>query len=225
MILKRIEGERFSEVLPAWRGETVALIAGGPSLTQDQIDQVREAKIKCIVVNDSYLRAPFADLLYFADSHWWTWQREGKIKPGYTLADWNNFKGQRCTIQNSGANVTDESVHMLRNRDFPIHGVGLSKDPRVLVTGRNSGFQAFNLAILSGVKRILLLGYDAKKAEDGKTHWHAGHPIHTPDAAYDLYRKAFSTVENEVAAMGIKVFNCSTYSTIGFPKSTVAQAI
>jgi len=38
-------------------------------------------KVRCIIINDAYLLAPFADILYFADSHWWKWQTTGTAKP------------------------------------------------------------------------------------------------------------------------------------------------
>lgn len=235
-ILRRLPAERFSEVLPAWQGATVVLVGGGPSLTLAQVALVAEAHaagaVRVIAVNDVYLWIPWAEVLYGADSHWWGWQIEGVAKPvlGLSAAQvrerFRAFAGQKCTIQNSGENVADDAVHMLRNLKHPLHSQGLSLDPRYLATGRNSGYQALNLAVLAGAKTIVLLGFDGRPAVDGKTHWSGGHPRPTPAAAYEEYRRAFSAGESAIAAAGVRVINASPGSAIdSFPKMELEQAL
>lgn len=229
MILRRLPDSRFSEVLPEWAGETVVLLGAGPSLTMEQIRIAQAAntggKARCIAVNDTYLVAAWADVHYAADAHWHRWHTEGVAKPVLGLsADqvremWAAFPGQKCTIENSGATVADDAVHMLKNRDHPDRGFGLSTDSRVLVTGRNSGFQALNLAVLAGAKRIILLGFDGQPAANGASHFSGGHSRPTPPAAYPLYRQAMSAAENALVALGVEVLNCSPGSAIdSFPK-------
>ncbi len=235
MILKRLEASRFSEVLPAWSGHTAVIIAGGPSLTHSDVHRVREAHatckdVRCIVVNDAYLLTPWADVHYAADSHWHKWHTDGIARLEYTpmqvAALWAEFAGQKCTIENSGANVEDDTVHMLRNKTFPNHSNGLSLDPQALVTGRNSGFQALNLAVLAGAKRVILLGFDGQPARDGKAHWFGNHPRPTPEAAYPLYRQAMSAAENALLEAGVEVINCSPGSAIdAFPKRSLEQEL
>jgi hypothetical protein len=234
MILKRLDASRFSTVLPTWVGDTVVIIGGGPSLTPADVVLVQAAHtrgdVHCIVVNDAYLLAPWADVHYAADSHWHKWHTDGIARAGYTAeqvaALWANFAGQKCSIQNSGGNITDHAVHMLRNKDFPNHGVGLSLDPQALVTGRNSGFQALNLAVLAGAKRILLLGFDGQVAKDGKQHWFGDHPRPTPPAVYPLYRQAMSAAEHALQAQGVEVINCSPGSAIdSFPKMALEAVL
>lgn len=236
MILQRNASDRFSHVLSAWQGETAVLFGGGPSLTPDQVTRVevahRAGKARVIAVNDAYLWAPFADVHYAADAHWHRWHCEGVAKSALGLsadqvrAHWAAFAGEKCTIENSGATVTDDAVHMLRNRDHPNRGVGLSLDPTMLVTGRNSGFQALNLAVLAGASRIILLGYDGQPDRDGKTHWSGGHLRPTPQAAYPLYLQAMSAAENEIEAAGVLVLNCSPGSAINsFPRAVLEEAL
>lgn len=229
MILRRLENSRFSEIVPEWVGQTVVLLGAGPSLTTEQIEDVAEAhareRIKCIAVNDCYLVAPWAEVNYFADSHWWKWHVTGIEKPMLGLSaeqvrqQFASFAGQKCSIQNSGANIEDEAVHMLRNSDFPNHGVGLSSDPQCLVTGRNSGFQALNMAVLAGSTRIILLGFDGKPSAEGLAHFFGEHPRPTPVAAYQYYRQAMSAAEKALKDLDVEVFNCSPGSAIDtFPK-------
>lgn len=236
MILKRNDNDRFSRVSRHWDGEAVAILGAGPSITFDQIERIRAAhaagEIRCIAVNDTYLWAPWADVHYAADSHWHKWHTQGIEKPLLGMSAeqvrilWSGFKGQKCTIENSGANVTDEAVHMLRNKTHPNHGVGLSLDPSSLVTGRNSGFQALNLAVLAGATTILLLGFDGKVSTEGKSHFFGAHPRPTPEAVYPYYRQAMSAAENALIDAGVTVLNCSPGSAIdSFKKVTIEEVI
>lgn len=235
-VLQRIQGERFSEVLPAWRGRTVVIIGSGPSLTSQQVEMVRIAheagEVQAVAVNDAYLLAPWADLHYAADAHWHKWHTEGIPKPalGMTADEvrsrWLGFAGEKCTIKHTGEFLEDQAVHVLRNRDFPNQGQGLSRDPRFLVTGRHSGFQAVNLASLAGAARELLLGFDGQPARDGKTHFFGEHPRPTPQAAYEYYRRAFSAAEAGLIEAGVQVLNCSPGSAIdSFEKTTLEDAL
>ena len=235
MILRRLPGSRFSEVLRAWEGETAVLLGGGPSLTQEQVETVRQAhqegRCRTIAVNDAYLLAQWADVCYFADSKWWNWQIAGVAKPTIGLTGdevrqrfWS-FAGQKCSIQASGGNITDEAVHIMRNRDYPVHGNVLSDDSHFLATGRNSSYQALNLAILAGAKTVILLGVDGQKSPDGKTHWHGSHERPTPEGAYAAYRRAFSEAAQAVAAAGVRVINASPSSAVGFERMDIADAL
>lgn len=228
--------DRFSTVLSGWAGKTAILLGGGPSLTLEHVEIARQAcgagRCKAIAVNDAYLLAPWADVLYAADSAWWEWIAAGSDKPALNLTAeqvrerFEAFPGERCTIQNSGANVTDAGVHMLRNKNFPNHSNELSNDPSALATGRNSAFQSVNLAILAGAKTIILLGIDGRPAKDGRTHWSGGHPRPTPPAAYEEYRRAWSAGEAAIKAAGVRVINASPGTFIDtFQKLALTEAL
>lgn len=216
---------------------TVAALAGGPSLTPQAFEMVRAAReadrLRVIAINDSYLLAPWADVHYAADAKWHRWHTDGIAKPALGLrpedvrARWAAFMGQKCTIQPSEKYVPD-SVHVMRNRDHPYYGKGLSLDPDYLVTGKHGGFQVLNLAILAGATRILLLGYDASNSQAGARHWHGSHPIETdsPEQRYQTFRQSFIDSQHEIAATGVAVLNCSPTSRIDtFPKIDLATAL
>ena len=221
-ILRRPAAGTLSEVAREWIGATAVLIGGGPSLTREQVAQVelvREQRraLRVIAVNDAYRLAPFADICYFADSEWWGWHKD---RP-----DFQAFTGQKCSISDSGGNIKDPAVHILRNANGRGHSFGLSLDPKQIVTGSNSGYQALNIAVLAGAKTILLLGFDAREPT-GKTHWFGDHPKREPIAAYAEYRKAFSAGERAILAAGVKVVNCSPGSAIdSFPKMDLEDAL
>ncbi len=236
MILERVKGERFSRVLPLWQDFAAVLIAGGPSLTREQVDLVRDAreadKVRVVTVNDGYLIAPWSELNYAADAKWYAWHAAGVEKPalGLTAEDvrlrWRAYGGERCSIAWGNDTIADERVHVLRNmHDDTNHGTGLSRDPGRLVTGRNSGFQALNLAVLAGAKKVILLGYDGQPGPNGLTHWHGGHPKPS-SGIYDLMRQAFSAAEHDLEAAGVHVVNCSPGSAFNsFPKADLAETL
>lgn len=235
MILERLAGSRYSRVLPAWRGLAAVLIGGGPSLTADQVEAVRVARmaerVRVVVVNDAYLLAPWADVHYAADGKWHAWHEAGIPKPALGLsaeqvrARWAAFPGQKASIEWGGERVGDERVHVLKNLHDSCHAYGLSTNAERLVTGRHSGFQALNLAVLAGASRVILLGYDGAPGADGATHWHGGHPKASA-GIYDKIRASFSAVERELEAAGVAVVNCSPGSAINsFPKASIAEAL
>lgn len=241
MILRRLPDSRFSVVERGWLGGTAVVIGGGPSLTPEQVELVRLSKHEggvtgVIAVNDAYLMAPWADILYGADVRWWQWQEKGIPRPliGLTaeqaLIAYRAFPGQRCSIQHGdplvGTQITDDAVHLLRNKNFPDHGLGLSIDQGALVTGRNSGFQALNLATLAGVKRVLLLGIDGRFGVDGRSHWFGEHPSPMQPEVYEAMRKAFSAAEAAIIEIGVEVINCSPGSGIdSFPKQRLEECL
>ena len=244
MILERLAGERYSRVLPLWRDLTVAILGGGPSLTAAQFEAVGAARaadrLRAIAVNDSYLLAPWADIHYAADAKWHAWHTAGVDKPALGLAAaevkarWQAFPGLRCTIAWGDEYPhgvpheidRDARVHILRPLHGSVHGVGLSRDAGALVTGRNSGFQALNLAVLAGARRILLLGFDGAPAADGSTHWHGGHKSPSGPSIYKHFRAAMTAVEGDLAAIGVEVLNCSPGSAINsFPKVPLEEAL
>jgi hypothetical protein len=235
MILRRLPDSRFSEVLPAWKGGTVALLGGGPSLTMEQVELVREAHatgpLHCIAVNDSYLAAPWADVLYAADAKWHAWHTQGIPKPAIGLSAedvarrFREFAGQKCSIATQQNRITDDATHVLKNKHGNNHGSGVSLDPQYIVTGTHSGHQALNVAILAGAAKLLLLGFDGK-ALDGRTHWHGGHPETTPASDYASRARAWTMSQHEIKATGVLIINCSLQSSIGlFEKMPLEQAL
>jgi ADP-heptose:LPS heptosyltransferase len=213
--------DRFSVVNRAWAGGAVVVIGGGPSLTAAQVEIVRDAwcaeKVHVIAVNDAYLLAPWADVNYFADSEWWGWHTAGVARPkiGLTAKQVRErfaaFAGQKCSISESGGNITDPAVHMIRNGGTS----GLSLDPEKICTGSNSGFQALNLAILAGAKTIILIGFDAKEPPAGEpTHWFGDHPRRETNAVFPVFRDAFKAAAGAIREAGVIVLNCSPGSAI-----------
>ena len=93
----------------------------------------------------------------------------------------------------------------------------MSKDPETVVTGKNSGYAAVNLAYHLGAERILLLGFDMKMRGDSR-HWFGAHPdgmeVHSN---YAMFIAAFKTIHP--AAYGLEIWNVTRDTALDcFPR-------
>jgi hypothetical protein len=179
-----------------WPDSTIACLASGPSLTQADVDFVRTKVDAVIAVNDAYRLAPWADVLYACDAKWWTW-RKGVPE----------FTGLRYTLQAQACKFPN--VQLLRQTG----PAGLELDPTGVRTGKNSGYQAINLAVHLGAKRIILLGYDMRG-----NHFFGSHPDGSrPPFAYCIPK--FKTLLEPLRALGVEVINCTRKTALdAFPR-------
>lgn len=130
------------------------------------------------------------------------------------------FKGLRVTLENLTLQA-DLAVESLR--DYGPTDMSPNNDG--VTNGRNSGYQALQMAVWLGAKRIFLLGYDMKE-QDGRAHWHAEHPIPTPGNIYGSMLECFNGIAPELKNRGIEVINCSPDSALKcFPKMPIAEAL
>jgi hypothetical protein len=180
----------------SWPGETAVCIASGPSLTAEDVGYVR-GKARSIVVNTTYRLAPWADVLYAADARWWIWHKGAM-----------DFPGLKFSV---GTPPSQYGVTRLKAAGEP----GLSLDPGALCTGMNGGYQAINLAVLFGVVRIVLLGYDLQLGPAKEEHWHGPHNPRSIVAPSLLeqklarFRAAFTALVAPLNAAGIAIVNCT----------------
>lgn len=199
----------ISKIEPIWKGETVFIIGGGPSLADFNWSSLTGRKT--ITINKSLLSYPNADILYWTDSRVYTWMKK----------EIDDFKGLKYTIRDNRAYAGD--VKILRKGDK----FGLDESKDTLSHGNNSGYAAINLAYHLGVKRIILLGYDM--GNDGKRgHFHSGYPV--PVTGDNIYRDQFIPGFNILADLlkqkGIEVYNASTRSALtAWPKITIEKAL
>lgn len=198
----------YACVNPEWRDQTVVCIASGPSLTATDVDHCR-GRARVIAIKDAVRLAPWADVLYGcgADTGQWWARNEDRVQA---------FKGRRFSLDPKAARWADV---LKQGQDF-----GLSLDPSTLCTGRNSGYQAINLAVLYGAARILLLGYDMQRT-NGATHFHGDHAWH-PQMPFDRYLTAFETIVAPLKKAGVTVINCSRATALTvFQRMTIQEAL
>ena len=192
-----------------WPGDTFVCLGSGPSLTQDDVDACR-GRARVIAIKNTVTMAPWADVLYGAgaDANGQTWwHREG---PRLT------FPGLRYTLDHEARHWA--SV-LRRDREM-----GLSSDPGKLCLGYHSGYQAINLAVHLGARRIVLLGYDIQKT-GGKDHFFGAHPHKNPPP-YDLFMSRFPSIVEPLEARGISVVNASRETALTiFPRLPIDEAL
>ena len=216
----------YWEVTKTWPGETVAILAGGSSLTQAQVDRVLDG-CRTIAINRAGLKGPRkgtadwitasrADWLWACDAdRFWAWHPEAV-----------EFPGRKIVVRGCGplapaywrqlAELRAKDVDVIRHssREYPCTArhEGASPDPAI-VRGDNSTFQILSVIAHTGVRTVLLLGLDMKG-----NHWHNGYrDIGAPD--YSLMAPRFRSLTDPLARAGVAVFNCSLNSAVdAFPK-------
>lgn len=199
---------------PDWTGQVGAVIAAGASATAEDAAKLR-GLARVIAVNCSHRLAPWADALYAADAAWWWQYPEGRL-----------FAGLKITAEARAVKLNGTQLVGIK-RAAPggraEHRFVLD-EPGVVGHGGHSGFQAINLLLQFGVRRILLLGMDL-----GGENWHGRHaePLKTTTPQkYAVLRQRLDAQAPLLASIGAEVVNCSAVSTLtAYPKMGVDEAL
>lgn len=207
-----------------WSGETAVILASGPSMTAELAASVR-GRARAIAVNNQGIPtenaagelvpafAPWADVLYAADLHFWNHNRAAALA----------FAGMKVTIQGAFPKLQHfehPAVHVLQNAGPH----GFDDRPTHLRTGRNSGYQAVHLAAHFGATRILLLGFDMK-GELGRQHWF-GEPKWRKQhqVPFSLFCREFAIGAPHFKARGVTIINCTPGSALTFTDAESGEA-
>lgn len=200
-----------------WPGATIVCLGSGPSLTPEDIHAIgcyRHARnLRVIAVNTTYQLAPWADVLYAPDEKWWAWHGanvsrvyQGSLK--FTLS-------QEEYAERAGAQRLDWRS-----------GGGLSLDPRRVMTGGHGGYQAINLSVHLGARRIILLGYDLQAdTQHGHDHVHHPHPDRSV-VPYEQWRSIYETLIPALDAIDVEIVNCSRATAItALPRASLEEVL
>lgn len=191
------------------KNETVVIIGGGPSLTEKDVRYVEKSGVDTIGVNDAYRICSRLNYLYACDRRWWHhhYTRVGDL-PQYKYS--LEKVGYQDVIQ-----MKDDGIE------------GLSFEWPKLKNGKNSGYQAINLAILLGYNNIILLGYDMQHT-GGKVHWFGDHPKPLNNAPIGRC-KAWIEYYNDMAKLlpeHVKVINATRETALTcFPQMSLKEAL
>jgi len=192
-----------------WPGETVVCLGTGPSLTRADVEAC-QGRAKVIAIKHAIAWAPWADAIYSCgqDSGQW-WQRTGP-----SLVD---YSGLRYTLDPAAA----PWAQVLKNTGF----LGLESDPSGLRTGKNSGYQAINLAAHLGAARIVLLGYDMQPNAKDQDHFFGQH-WHKSRVPFRAFVELFASLVAPLEALGIRILNASRATALTcFPRVTLQEAL
>lgn len=181
---------------------TIVCLASGPSLTLEDVETCR-GRFPVVAVNDTYRLAPWADLLWACDGKWWE-----------AHAGVPTFGGLKFSLEASAGHWP--GVQVLSNTGDR----GVELEPTGVRTGKNSGYQAINVAIHLGAKRIGLLGYDMQTLNGQPTHFFGEHPRSLRRSSpYAMFRTYFDSLVEPLKALGVEVVNCTRSSALDcFPR-------
>ncbi len=197
-------------VSPEWRGETAFIVAGGPSVAEQNVELLRGRRV--IVINSTWRRVPFADYLFYGDPRWW--DEYGRD----VLAE---FRGQIVSVD------PRDNHRVLRLQKKLADVSGLSDDPTSVMMTRTSTAGAINMAVHLGCSDIVSLGVDNGPSADGRTHHHAPHPWNQRISCWDVQAREFEIVAASLKERGIPLINASPGTKLDYlwPVMPLAGAI
>jgi hypothetical protein len=203
----------------AWQGETVVVLASGPTLTDDQCSVVRDWHAggggRVIAINTTFRRAPWADVLYACDRKWWN------VYGAEVVA---SFRGQ-CWTQDAES-AREFGLHSVRS----VPAAGLSRRAGVVYQGGgpywggHSGYQAINLAYHWGAARFVILGMNLRKVGHA-THWHEPHEGIAVSSPYERWQREFVPLVADLKAVGVEIVNATPDSALPLPFVPLEEAL
>ena len=150
-------------VEPIFKNQTAVIIATGPSLSKSQLDLILsrhmadDSNVKVFTINNTYQIYPNTDVHLSCDGPWWRWYWNDPVLRWLARSnECEMFTWYPEFAEEFGINYIfgDEKKQ------------GLSLDPGIVHINHGSGPMIFNLAVLFGVSKIVLIGHDMKFAKD-----------------------------------------------------------
>lgn len=192
---------------PDWAGQPCAIIAPGPSAKKAKLESLR-GRFKTIAIKECAVDlAPWADVAYGCDAAWWVHRKGLQDFQGIRVA-WDTAVGKQFSginlirIREKGTSKPPQYLHRI-----------IVDEPGVVGGGCSSGFQAINLAVQFGARRIALIGFDLTGSHYyGRNNWmRAGNP---DLSQFDRCRKAYDDNAPVLKSLGVDVVNVNLFSTI-----------
>ena len=200
-----------------WEGGVCFILGGGPSLNLINFDLIKDRRI--IAVNNAYgapdlsvdpkpnrnsanhkprpyTPRPWVDVCWFGDGRWYPWHRTSLKRFGGLIAT--------CEAKWKGKDRV-----MCLHRGKP---AGIDHRPRYISWGKCSGNSAINFAYHTGVKRVVLLGFDMRRVEDS-ANWHDDHPAPKKDP-YERFIKPHDVIAKDAEKHGLQIINCTPGSAL-----------
>ena len=200
---------------PDWRGAPAVIVGTGPGAAIEPLEAAR-GRAKVFAIKSTWRLAPWADALYGCDRSWWV------ANLGVP-----EFKGLKfspspavCSVYKDVTKVRLKARAQILTGEIGTIGCGLRSG------GGHSGFQAINLAIQFGARRVLLVGFDMT-LENG-AHWSNDYRgVAQPDAArVESWRVALDACAGQFRDLGIDVVNCTMASALkAYPKMRLNEAL
>ena len=193
--------------------KTLAVVATGKSVTLKQMDYLHNSVCDVMVINETFLLAPWADYLFAVDKDWWAYY--GDIVS-------RNFYGECYTSLPASSELRPYPKLFLGSNKEHSQG-GLNKVPGHVYNGGCGGHAALNVAYHLGYSRIVLLGFDMKPG-----HWFRKwiRPAHMRKASsYEHFNNCVSQICSELEQEGVLVYNCTPNSLLGIKYTPLEEVL
>lgn len=171
---------------------------------------------RVIAIKRSVELCPWADVVYGCDRPWWL-----------SVRGLPDFAGLKISFADTGLDGI-RRIQIAKGRGIEPWSDELSFMPGVIGGAGNSGFQALNLALQWGARRVVLVGFDM--VDDGRAHWYGRNiwpGANNPTG--QLFRKwvgAFERSAPTLQRIGAEVVNASPGSAIGcFRKISIPEIL
>jgi len=202
-----------------WKGETVYIIGGGPSVNSTNLSLIYDKPV--IACNQALELHPWP-VCYFKDKMWFQQNRDVLRK----------FSGLKITNNDVAKDL--EGIKWLkrhvRSHKKGQHLVPLAPNPTKLMFGNNSGLEACDLARLFGASRIILVGMDMRMI-DGEHNFHDAHKKWRKRTVDEHRYKnqfvwMFDLVRPQFEELNIEIINATPNSALDcFPIMPLEEAI
>lgn len=192
-------------IWPDWRGQAVAIVASGPSTKKAEVAALK-GRLPVLAIKKNVEIAPFAEVVYGCDFPWW--------RSVHGLPDFKGLKLAYDTRAHDHYGIGKVEIDLDKDADradrIHMDRVGL------VGSGKNSGFQALNLAVQWGADRVLLIGFDCQ--DRSGVHWYGrntAYQMNNPGA--DNFRRwirAFNAAATDLQALEVEAVNASPISDL-----------
>ncbi len=198
---------------PDWSGETAVIVGTGPSAKDVPLDQAR-GLARAIAIKSAWKLVPWCDVILGLDRGWWL------ANSGVP-----EFKGMKVTPSPTAARVFGLKQVRLKARAEILTGETGVLGCGLRTGGGHSGFQAINLAIQFGAKKIVLVGFDMTLANGA--HWNSDYRgVGKPDAGrVESWRVALDGCAEQFKALGVEVVVVGPSALTAYPKMPLAGAL
>lgn len=208
---------------PDWSDRACAIIASGPSTKHEDLEQLR-GRAAVLAIKKNVELVPWADVVYGCDAAWWLHKRG--------LADFKGLKIAWAPLAcNRYPDIRKVDIDLSQDKVYPIEArkYRMLFDRQGLIgNGGNSGYQALNLAVQFGARKIILVGFDMQNRSGvhwyGRNHWErAGNPDSDNLKRWCTY---FAAAVPDLERLGVTIINTSPISALTcFRRGTIKGAL
>jgi len=227
------------EVPKIWKGGECWIIGGGPSIVQqfgipsNVVEGVRVGDLPTSVyspylsvlhdkhvvgVNTSFMLGNWVDMLFFGDNKFYL-HFEQQV---------NDFPNLKVTCSSNANSRSGNNKH-IKYLSRSSKSRGLTKNRGQVCWNVNSGAAAINVALHTGVKRVILLGFDMKLDSKQRQHWH---DYYTKKGQvrrklpFDRHLIGFDDIKKDADRFGLEIINANPDSALNhFPKVNVKELL